>query len=603
MKRAVTLLGLLVVLSAAPVAAQDYSFAVPEMLFSVLVQDDGDVILDYEITFECMAGAHPIDVVDIGLPHKGYDIGRMQAFLDGEPLSGIKTSTYIDTGVEVPLGARAIQPGQRGTLHFICNMPRLIYQDTTREDYASLRITPTWWGDQYVQGTTKLGIVVYFPNELGIKPEDLLYHDERRPFTQKLQLDDFVSAAWHVDDHRATGEYMVGISFPKGDIPVLRMTFLGLLYKWWTDNPETRTVFAICWFMLFGMMFFRASSGTGWSCFLGLVVIFIILFVNSPGGQLVMMAALPGIWYLSEKSLKRRRGKYLPAIASVEGGGIKRGLTAPEAAVVLEMPLGQVLALTVFGMLKKGILEQVSEDPLKVRVRPELAVEGRRERRRAAAEIGTVIHGYEQPFIETIMAAGEIPVEKMNFNAPMKRLIQQTAERLSGFDLEKTRSYYNLIVAKAWSEAKAIGDLDKRTEYTDDNLLWLLLGGRYGEEFDHWYGRGYYYRPPWVRTTMYGGGPAVPSPTAQAPAGGRTSFGDVAGSFAGWTQNVSGRLASTLDGAAIGLPRGGVVDLSGVDKVTLSTLEGMASGSGGGGGGGCACAGCACACACAGGGR
>lgn len=602
MKRALTPLVLLAVLAATPALAQEYSFAVPEMLFSVMVKADGDVILDYEIVFECMPGAHPIDVVDIGLPHKGYDIGRMQAFINDEPLSGIKTSTYISTGVEVPLGAQAIQPGQRGKLQFICTMPRLIYQDTTRADYASLRITPTWWGEQYVQGTTKLGIVVYFPNELGIKPEELLYHDERRPFTQKIQLDSFVSAAWHVDDHRATGEYMVGISFPKGDIPVVRMTFLGLLYKWWTDNPETRTVFAIFWFILFGIMFFRASSGTGWSCFLGLVVIFIILFASSPGIQLLMIAALPGIWYLSEKSLKRRRGKYLPAIASVEGGGIKRGLTAPEAAVVLEMPLGQVLALTVFGMLKKGILQQVSEQPLKVRVREELAVEGRRERRRAAGDIGTVLHGYEQPFIETIMAAGDVPVEKMNFNLPMKHLIKQTADRLAGFDLDKTRSYYNLIIAKAWAEAKGIGDLDKRTGYVDDNLPWLLLSPGYGDEFGYWHGRGYHYRPPWVRPTAYGGGPALPTP--QAAVGGRTGFGDVAGSFAGWTQNVSGRLASGLDGAAMGLPRSGVVDLSGVDKVTLSTLEGMASGSGGGGGGGgCACAGCACACACAGGGR
>ena len=602
MKPALALLALLAVLSAMPALAQEYSFAVPEMLMSVMVKDDGDVILDYEITFECMPGAHPIDVVDIGLPHKGYDIGRMQAFINDEPLSGIKKSTFIDTCVEVPLGAQAIQPGQRGKLQFICTMPRLIYQDTTRPDYASLRITPTWWGSQYVQGTTQLGIVVYFPNELGIKPEELLYHDERRPFSEKLQLDSFVSAAWYVDDHRATGDYLVGISFPRGDIPVVRMTRLGLLYKWWTDNPETRTVFAIGWFILFGIMFFRASSGTGWSCFLGLLVIFIILFVSSPGMQLLMIAALPGIWYLSEKSLKRRRGKYLPAIASVEGGGIKRGLTAPEAAVVLEMPLGQVLALTIFGMLKKGILEQVSEQPLKVRVRDELAVEGRRERRRAAGDIGTLIHGYEQPFIETIVAAGDVPVEKMNFNIPMKQLIKQTAERLAGFDMEKTRSYYNLIVAKAWAEAKAIGDLDKRTGYVDDNLPWLLLSPGYGDEFGHWHGRGYHYRAPWVRTTTYGGGPAIPAP--QAPVGGRTSFGDVAGSFAGWSQNVSGRLASGLDGAAMGLPRAGVVDLSGVDKVTLSTLEGMASGSGGGGGGGgCACAGCACACACAGGGR
>jgi hypothetical protein len=55
--------------------------------------------------------------------------------------------------------------------------------------------------------------------------------------------------------------------------------------------------------------------------------------------------------------------------------------------------------------------------------------------------------------------------------------------------------------------------------------------------------------------------------------------------------------------------KGGLVDLSGVDRVTGDIFEALSesSGSGGGGGGGsscaCACAGCACACACAGGGR
>jgi len=66
---------------------------------------------------------------------------------------------------------------------------------------------------------------------------------------------------------------------------------------------------------------------------------------------------------------------------------------------------------------------------------------------------------------------------------------------------------------------------------------------------------------------------------------------------------VAGGLVSKVDPAALGISRQGVVDLSGVDKVTVDVLQGMAEGGGGGGGGGCACAGCACACACAGGGR
>jgi hypothetical protein len=88
---------------------------------------------------------------------------------------------------------------------------------------------------------------------------------------------------------------------------------------------------------------------------------------------------------------------------------------------------------------------------------------------------------------------------------------------------------------------------------------------------------------------------------------GSPSFGDVASSFAGWTENTMGSLASSISPGALQVenPSGGFLDLSGADRVTGEFFEALSEsgGSGGGVGGGCACAGCACACACAGGGR
>jgi len=95
-------------------------------------------------------------------------------------------------------------------------------------------------------------------------------------------------------------------------------------------------------------------------------------------------------------------------------------------------------------------------------------------------------------------------------------------------------------------------------------------------------------------------------------AGGRTTLGDVGSSFAGWAQATAGGLAGAIMPGSLKVPgvKGGVIDLSGMDKVTGDVFEAMSksSSSGGGRSGGgrscaCACAGCACACACAGGGR
>ena len=89
---------------------------------------------------------------------------------------------------------------------------------------------------------------------------------------------------------------------------------------------------------------------------------------------------------------------------------------------------------------------------------------------------------------------------------------------------------------------------------------------------------------------------------------GRTTFSDVAASFAGWTENTMGDMASAISPGSLQVEGpGGIVNLSGADKVTGDIFKSLASSSGGGGSGGgscaCACAGCACACACAGGGR
>jgi hypothetical protein len=586
---------LLALLASLPGAfAQEYSFSVPEMMLEVTVNPDASVTMDYTITFACNPGAHSIDIVDVGLPHSDYDISNMRASVNGVPLSGIKKSSYIDVGVEVPLGSEAIQPGQSGVFEFSCTMPDLVYQDTTRADYASLRITPTWWDGQYVTGTTKLGIVVYLPKS--IRPDEVLYQTE--PFTNKMVLRDKTAVAWVMKDTRADREHLVGVSFPKREMErVVRMTFLGLVWKWWNENPQVRFGYAVVCIVFLGLAFFKVTSGTGCSVFGFIVIGLAILWASSPAMEAIALPVFIALWVLARRSAAGRRRKYLPPIASVEAGGIKRGLTVPEAAVVLEMPLGKVLTLLVFGMLKKGLVRQVRADPLTVE--PAEGYEGDIAAREATAKAkGTVIHDYEHPFLDEFAKHPRTPIQKLNLKNPMKNLIQKTADRMAGFNLEQTREYYRTIISKAWHEAERLGDLSQRDKFVDDNLLWLLLADDYAPRFHYWHGRGYDYRPSWMP------GPSVAAAPAGPAVGGRTTFGDVAASFAGWSENVTGRLASTLDPVSLGVAAKGGINLSGVDKVSMDILDSLASSGGGrGGGGGCACAGCACACACAGGGR
>ena len=63
---------------------------------------------------------------------------------------------------------------------------------------------------------------------------------------------------------------------------------------------------------------------------------------------------------------KKRRLSYLPPKISVEGNGIKRGLTAVEAGILMEQPLDKILSMILFSMVKKGAAQVVSQNPLKI---------------------------------------------------------------------------------------------------------------------------------------------------------------------------------------------------------------------------------------------
>ena len=588
-----------------PAAAQEWSFAVPKMLLEVTPNPDASVTLEYTIEFYCNEGAHVIDVVDMGLPASDYDISNMSASLNGTPLTGITRSTYIPIGVEVPIFP-PIEPGQTGTLHFEATMPDRVYQDTTNKELASLRINPTWWEGQYVTGTTVLGIVVYLPDAVDL--EQVVYQ-LNKPFDRKMQLEGKKAVAWVMQDVRMDGinKHQVGLSYPRDWMErVVTQTAWDLAWKWWTESGGVRFWVGLLMLIAFGIWYFRLTGGTGTCLFIPLVIILPIVWAASPELEALGIPILVLFFIFGERLIAKSKRSYLPPIESVPGGEIKRGLTAPEAAVLLERPLGDVLALVIFGMMRKSLVTVTRDDPLTVEL-PELYQVTRGERRKRAAKSGSVIRGYEQPFLDAIMEKPGTPVPELNLSKEMKALVTNVVERMEGFDLDRTKEYYESIVLKAWREAKVIGDVEKRDEYVDNNIGWLMLDTGYPRHFHTWHNSGYHYAPRWA-------GPSVAGPSVSGPSGptggGRTSIGDVAASFAGWSENIAGRMASTMDPVSVGLKDGGVMNLGGVDKVGMNFLDAMAkssgsSGGGGGGGGGCACAcaGCACACACAGGGR
>ncbi|MCA9122394.1 MAG: hypothetical protein H6822_17775 [Planctomycetaceae bacterium] len=590
-------------------AAQNYRFRVEELDLQAYVNPDASIRLEYRLVFNNAPNADPIDILDIGLPHSNYNLAQMSAAIDGQRLTTIRKSEYVDIGVEVPL-IPPIPPGGRGTFTFTCTMPDMVYQDTTDKQLASLQIKPTWFDTALQTGSTHLRVAIHLPPE--VLPEEIKYQQEKTKYHSLVLFGEgeakHMVAVWEYPAHRLSEQNpKLGVSFPKGTMQrVVKMSAMGLLVKWFGENKHAQIYSGIALGVLFSVTFIRFSNGTGWILGLGALGMLIFTMVTSPGVHLSLWPPMIGLFGLNEWGLRKQSRRYLPAMATVEGGGIKRGLTAPQAAVLLELPLGKILTLVIFGLLKKGVIRIVDESPLRVEVVSKFR-STRDNRKRVAAKEGIVLHTYEQPFLDRIMA-GSIPAAELDFRDAVSALIMVTVQRMKGFDLSDTREYYRRIVARAWTEAESIGEFPQRDQVVERNFDWMMLDPDYYDRFDTWSSRGYHYRPSWSHSSASGspnmtGGRS--SPTSS------TSFGEVASSFAGWSENAAGQFASAIEPGSLGLKSGGggILDLSGVDKVTADVFEALSEASqssgGGGGGGGCACAcaGCACACACAGGGR
>jgi hypothetical protein len=518
----------------------------------VYVQPDASAHIVYDITFENFGS--PIDVVDVGTPNDDYEVDQITASIDGNTLTDIRPSEYIDVGVEIHLDEHAIGTGETGTLHVEFDAPDLVFSDTTNEDYASLQITPTWFDSSLVQGTGDVEIeVATLP---GIEPDEVLYQDE--PFTDKyVDEQGRVVAVWRFEDVSPTQAYRVGVSFPRRGLSrVVEVTFWDLLGRWLGGALA----------IVGGVLAFCLPFGIP-----ALVFFFII--------RAVVRAAKPN---------------YLPPIAQVEGGGIKRGLTAPEAAVVLELPLNKILGLVIFGMLEKGLIRETDTDPLEVEVvedlrvkdLPELEDKGSRDkhRREVARQKGTVIHTYEHAFLDLIEESEDKPVKELDVVDPMEELVNGVAAKMKGFDLSDTRDYYQRIVDRAVEQASSLGEIEAREAYLDKYLPWVMMRRDYRPALTV---GNYHYWPSWARRarTSTGTGSAGRS-SRSGGSRSTTTFGDVSASFAGWAETTMGSMAAAI------LP------------TTLSKPSATSGSSGGSSSScACACAGCACACACAGGGR
>jgi len=536
--------------------AQTYSFQMPREIVDVYIEADGSVTIDYSIDFLNEAGASPLDFVDIGLPNDRYKINTITADIDGIPITDITHSDYVDYGVARGLGANAIQPGRSGTVTVhIPGLTGLISPGTQKEseDYASFQFMPNYFGSQYVHGKTYMEVALHLPPD--IQTEEPRYFEPKNwpgsaaPESSKDQ-EGRIYYLWTSDQASGSAKYTFGCAFPARVVPASAIT-----------TPPAKTI------------------NTEDVCCVGLVI----------GG----LAVLGLVIYGSITSNRKRKLQYLPPKISVEGNGIKRGLTAIEAAILMEQPVDKILTMILFSTIKKEAVVIESRDPLKLQI---------------ANPLPDTLQPYEVDFLKAMEKEGR---ERQTL---LKDLlvteVKSVSDKMKGFSRKETVAYYQKIVDQAWDYVEKAETPEVRMKKYDEVMDWTMLDRDYDDHTRDiftspvrppiWWWR---FDPTFNRPMTSGtGGGVLGSPTPSST-GGTITMPTLPGSdFAVSMVNGIQKFSSNVVGDITQFTDK-LTQVTNPAPRTPTSSSSNRSGRSGGCACACACACAGCACACAGGGR
>lgn len=559
-------------------SAQTYRFTLSQYEVEAYINDDGTLTLYYYMVFENDKNADPIDFVDLGLPSTSYNLQSIEATINDQAITGIGPSAYV-SGVELPLKSLAIPPGESGTVIVWVGEVRDIlypYDQPDRENYVNFQFMPNYFGSEYDKSKeTKYRMTIILPPGVGAT-EGVYYTPSSWPGDEtpeaSLTTDGRVYYSWYTENANVHTPYYFGAAFPAQYVPtdsIITVPSGG------EDTPG------------------GSSTGGIWP-FLG------VALSNLPccGFTTIFMAFSGWIIYQATAGAKKRKLKYLPPKIAIEGNGIKRGLTAVEAAILMETPMDKVLTMIMFGVLKKEAATVITRDPLKIE---------------ASDPLPEDLHPYELGFLNAFKQP-TAALRKDELQSTMVDLVKSVSTKMKGFSRKETIEYYKDIMRRAWQAVETAQTPEVKSEQYDRTLEWTMLDRDFEERTQRTFTGGPVYVPMWWgrydpvfrqnTTTTSAPRPAVgvPSTSGSRPS---MSMPNIPGSdFA----------ASVINGAT-GMAAGVVGNLTSftgavtnrTNPIPVSTSSSGSGGFRGGGGGGhscaCACACAGCACACAGGGR
>lgn len=549
---------ILLVLVSGQALAQTYRFELTQMNVDVFVDEAGTASLEYVFIFKNDPSASPIDYIDIGMPNSEFSLSGSSAEVGDRPVS-LSRSDYEGngSGFAVVLGSAAIPPGMVARVHvFVPNAGSWLYFDNNDKNYASFVFSPVWFGSQYVRGTTNMTVTFHLPP--GIAPEEPRWHSAPAgwPSEPETGFDEQgrIIYTWRNEQASASSQYRFGASFPVQYVPAATVTKPSIFERLGISEDNCFT-FLCCGGIIFSIVGFS--------------------------------------WWSNESSRKRKL-QYMPPKVAIEGLGIKRGLTAVEAAILMEESLDKVMTMILFGVIKKGAASVRKRQPLELEV---------------VSPLPEGLQPYEIDFLKAFENTNKAEQRKA-LQAMTIDLVKTVSNKMKGFSRKETVAYYRDIIERAWKQVETAQTPEVKSSAYDKYLEWTMLDKKYDDRtrdvfqtgpvfVPTWWGR---YDPTFSRGSGGGVRPSSSPMPSSGPTGGGVSLPTLpGGSFAASVVTGVQNFSSSVIGNVTDFTNTVTNKTNPIPVTTTSRSTGTRSGGGCACACACACAGCACACA--GGGR
>ena len=495
------------------------TYHIEKQWIKIWINKNGTIDLLYNLTFACDTGSFTL--IRIGQPNKDFVIWSCV----DEYNRSLTTTKIVDdwTGAEIDF-KDPVLTDQETTIVLLTNVDRMIWEDKTNPGNVGMLFTACWWEVSVVD----LRIAVVLPE--GVK-ENETRHGENKwaNLFQDPQEGGKWVAYWNQSNLLPNEQFQIGVSFPQEYVD-----------KWYSEGP---------WDWVGGVL-------------VSLVLPVVALSIIGIAAVIVF------------KNL--RRFPYSSPSFSMEALGVRKGLTAVEAATLLDVNPRRVLTMILFGLMRKGAVSIVETKP-KLRLQ-------------VVSTAG--LRYYEDWFVDSIVFESRVgTLSDKGLASLMLKLRKEINNKVKFYCRADTVKYYEKVVQDAWEQVRKAGTPEVKAEAFNEELEWLMMAPRFRSRVERLFGRGEeipvqssWWLPYW--TTHY------------APSGFRGAEGKPVS-----VQSLPGvqfaHAAVTTIESTAGRIVANVEAFSRILTFAAPSGEARASSPVSRGGCVCACASCACACACA----